>query len=206
MSLVNGVTSTRTSRTFTAGLTVEVAEDSLDRVQKLLAGVKGGWQKAVGSALKRAANAGRTAVKGAVTKEYTVSQHEFLASSKNVNHYRQSPDGGVSVEFGYRGYVIPLIKFNTKIGRDGRVVTQVKRSSAAATLDHAFAAQMGGHMGIYERLTGQRFPVRELYGPAAPQMVYSNEEVTDAFDEKAAETYQNRIEHEILRIMNGWGV
>lgn len=188
-----------------AGLTVDIAEDSLDRVTKLLAGISGGVYKAVGSALTRAAAAGRTAAKQPVTREYSISQSEFQSQTRNINHFVRDTGGGLSVVFGFRGNVIPLMKFNTRVNNSGQVVTQVKRSGAAATLDRAFTAQMGGHRGVYERVGVKRFPVEELYGPATPQMMYSNEEVMDEIEDKMAETYEKRIDHEILRVLNGWG-
>jgi hypothetical protein len=188
-----------------AGLTVDIAEDSLDRVTKLLAGISGGVYKAVGSALTRAAAAGKTAAKQPVTREYSISQSEFLSQTRNINHFVRDTGGGLSVVFGFRGNVIPLMKFNTRVNNSGQVVTQVKRSGAAATLDRTFTAQMGGHRGVYERVGVKRFPVEELYGPATPQMMYSNEEVMDEIEDKMAETYEKRIDHEILRVLNGWG-
>ena len=188
-----------------AGLTVDIAEDSLDRVTKLLAGISGGVYKAVGSALTRAAAAGKTAAKQPVTREYSISQSEFLSQTRNINHFVRDTGGGLTVVFGFRGNVIPLMKFNTRVNNSEQVVTQVKRSGAAATLDRAFTAQMGGHRGVYERVGVKRFPVEELYGPATPQMMYSNEEVMDEIEAKMAETYEKRIDHEILRILNGWG-
>ncbi len=189
-----------------AGLTVDIAEESLDRVTKLLAGISGGVHKAVGSALARAASSGKTAARRAVAEEYTLSQSEFLSQTRNVNHIVRETGGGVSVVFGFRGYVIPLAKFNTRINSSGRVVTQVKRTNTAETLDQAFQAQMGGHKGIYERVGAKRFPVRELYGPSTVQMMHANERVMDKIEEKMAETYEKNIDHEILRILNGWGM
>lgn len=188
-----------------AGLVVDIAEDSLDKATRLLAGINGGVYKAVGSALTRAAAAGKTAAKQPVTKEYTISQSEFLARTRNINHFVRETGGGISVVFGFRGNVIPLMKFSTRVNGSGQVVTQVKRSGSAATLDRAFSAQMGGHRGVYERIGPSRFPVKELYGPATPQMMYSNEEVTDEVERKVADTYEKRIDHEILRLLNGWG-
>lgn len=187
------------------GVFVDIVEDSLPRVQKILTDVKGGWQRAVGSAIKRAADAGKTVSKKAVTDEYTITQSTYLHETRNINHFQRNSIGDVSVVFGYAGYVLPLLKFNTTIGEDGRVSTQVMRSSAKEQLDHAFKTQMGGHTGIYERIGPSRFPVRELYGPATPQMMYSNEKVMDEIEEKMVEAYESRIEHEILRVMNGWG-
>lgn len=202
---MSDITRTGSSHAVYAGLTVDIAEDSLDKATKLLAGISGGVYKAVGSALTRAAAAGRTAAKQPVTREYTISQSEFLAQTRNINHFVRESDGGVSVAFGFRGNVIPLTKFKTSINSSGQVVTQVKRSGAAETLNRAFSAQMGGHRGIYERTGPSRFPVEELYGPATPQMMYSNEDVLDEIEQKMADTYEKRIDHEILRMLNGWG-
>ena len=201
MSDISGANS---SHAIYGGIVVDVAEDSLDKVSKLLAGISGVY-KAVGSALTRAAATGKTAAKQPVTKEYTISQSEFLARTRNINHFVRESNGGISVVFGFRGNVIPLMKFNTRVNGSGQIVTQVKRSGSAETLNRAFSAQMGGHKGIYERVGVKRFPVEELYGPATPQMMYSNEEVTDEIERKVADTYEKRIDHEILRILNGWG-
>lgn len=128
----------------------------------------------------------------------------FLAQTRSVNHFVRESSGEITVAFGYVGHVIPLIKFNTRINNNGQVVTQVKRSGAAATLDHAFSAQMGGHRGIYERVGASRLPVRELYGPATPQMMYSNNAVEEEIGKKVLDTYEKRIDHEILALLNGW--
>lgn len=186
------------------GIIIDVAEEGLERAQKLLAGISGGWEKAVGSALSRAANSGKTVAKKAVAKEYNIDQSMFMRSTRNINHYVQTGEG-VGVVFGYAGYVIPLLYFASAPSSDGKLTVSVKKSSAAEVLDNAFTAKMGHHTGIYERVGEDRFPVRELYGPATPQMMYSNEAVTDAIEDKVVETFEKRIEHEILRVMNGWG-
>lgn len=200
-----GVTSQAGSHSYSSGLLVEVVEGSLPRVQKLLAGISGGWQKAVGSAISRAAAEGKNAVKKAVTSEYFISQSTFLHRTRNINHFRRDAGGGISAEFGFAGRVIPLMEFSTRVSSAGRVTTQVKKSGSRQALENAFMATMGSHVGIYERIGPERFPVRELYGPATPQMMYSNEAVVDAADAKMAEAYDKRIEHELLRLMNGWG-
>lgn len=80
----------------------------------------------------------KNVAKRAVTKEYTISQSEFLARTRNINHFVRESSGEITVSFGYAGCVIPLTKFNTRINGSGQVVTQVKRSSAAEVLDHSF--------------------------------------------------------------------
>lgn len=187
-----------------AGVVVDVSAGSLERATNLLAGISGGAYKAVGSALKRAADSGKTVAKRAVTKEYAISQSEFLARTRNINHFVRESSGEITVSFGYAGCVIPLTKFNTRINGSGQVVTQVKRSSAAEVLDHSFQARLGERWGIYERIGISRFPVEERYGPATSQMMYSNDEVIEEISAKVSETFDKRIDQDILALLNGW--
>lgn len=187
-----------------AGVFVDVDSGSVERATKLLAGINGGVYKVVGSSLKRASDSGKTVAKRAVTKEYAISQSEFLLRTKNMNHFIRNLGGEISVVFGYSGSVIPLTRFNTTVDSSGRVVTQVKRSGAAEVLERSFQAQMGSHRGIYERVGVRRFPVEELYGPATPQMMYSNDEITEEISAKVTETFDKRIDQDILALLNGW--
>ena len=171
---MSDVTTDTMMHSVAAGIAVDIAEEGFDRVSAILSGIPGGANRAVGSALARAAAAGKTVAKRAVTQEYAISSSEFTN--------------------------------RTKVDRSGRVVTRVKKSSARQALDHAFEAKMGSHYGIYERQGEKRFPVKELFGPATPQMMYSNEVVMDSIEAKMASTYEERIEHEITRVLNGWGV
>ncbi len=182
-----------------------LAEDNFGRAEALLNGIPGGVYKAVGSALTRAASAGKTEAKRAVAQEYTIGSGDFLRYTQNINHFVRGGDGSVEVVFGFAGSPIPLIHFQMSIDGEGRPVAHVKRSNAPEILRHAFRANAGSHWGIYERVGAERFPIRQLYGPATTQMMYSNEEVLDAIEEKMAETFEKRIDHEILRVLNGWG-
>lgn len=100
--------------------------------------------------------------------------------------------------------MIPLTKFNTRVNGSGQVVTQVKRSSAAEVLEHSFQARMGEHRGIYGRIGPSRFPVEEGYGSATTQMMYSNDEIIDEISAKVSETFDKRIDQDILALLNGW--
>lgn len=187
------------------GIIVDVAEESYDRVSKMLAGIPGGAKKAIGHALSRAASAGKTNIKRSVTKEYTISQDTFMKNTRNMNHFVRNSEGGYEVVFGFAGNVIPLMRFDTMATPSGLVSSRVKTSSPREILENAFVAKMGTHTGIYERLGIDRFPVKELFGPATPQMMYSNEEVLDDMEARMVEVYEQRIDHEIMRILNGWG-
>jgi hypothetical protein len=176
----------------------------LPRVQKLLAGIPGGVYKAVGSAFARAAAAGKNKAGKMVAEEYAINQSTFKEHTTNINHFRK--DGqSLEVVFGFRGHVVPLIRFDTKVTKDGHVKAGVKRGGTKAVLDKAFVAQVGGHTGVYERLTSKRYPLKQLFGPSTAQML-NNEDVLDRMDETIRATYDKRLEHEISRILQGIGV
>lgn len=202
---MSDITATDSRHSVHSGMVVDIAENSLDRATKLLAGIHGGVYKAVGGALARAASSAKSAIKRPITEDYAISQSEFLSRTRDMNHFTREASGEISVVFGFVGSVIPLTKFNTRVDRTGRVTTQVKRSGAATALEHAFRAQMGGHTGIYEREGPERMPVHELYGPATTQMMYSDEHIMDTAEEAMVETFDKRIDHEINRLLNGWG-
>ncbi|MBQ8208111.1 MAG: hypothetical protein IJZ89_05200 [Clostridia bacterium] len=178
-------------------------ESSLDHVTKMLAGIKHGADIAIGSALKRAASSGETVAAKALTKEYHLTQRDFkrYTSTRKGKHVR-STASGTSVEIDYRGIHIPLIHFDTHIDKNGCIVSRVKRTSARETVNGAFRAKFGSHIGIYERVGEKRYPLRQLYGPATPQMLNANYDVRKAVIERVKETFDKRLDHEITRIMN----
>lgn len=183
----------------------EVGDIKLDRVTKLLAGIPDGVYRAVGSAIKRAAQHGLSVGMKIVSGEYAIGQGELKNRTKNINTIVKDGTGSYEVTFGYRGNVIPLIRFDTRIDRSGRVVTRVLRQNARQLLDRAFIARVGAHTGVFERETDERFPIKELFGPSAVQAFYAREETVDKMDEEIRKTYEKRIEHEITRVLNGWG-
>ena len=66
--------------------------------------------------------------------------------------------------------------------------TRVLRSSAQQVLDNAFGrAHVGGHTGVFEREGPERFPIRELFGPSAPQAFNEEDETTDRMTEEIPE-------------------
>lgn len=184
----------------------EVGEYNLDRVTKLLAGIPDGVYRAVGSAIKRSAQHGLTVGMKIVAEEYAIGQDELKRNTKNMNTVVKDGAGSYSVTFGYSGHVIPLIKFDTRFERNGRVSTRVLRSNTRQTLEHAFVARVRSHTGVFERETEDRLPIKELFGPSAVEAFYAHEETVDKMDEEIRKTYEKRIEHEITRILNGWGV
>lgn len=182
----------------------EIGADSLDRVNKILAGVPGGVYKASYSALKRAGDTAKTRAGQFAADEYTINKGDFMRNVRQKSQITSEVGGLVSMGISYAGTVLPLLNFRTKYARGGLLQTQVKRSGAAAVLEHAFAARVFGPIGVFERVSEKRFPVEQKYGPSTAHMM-QNELIVEKMDETVRETFDRRLEHEITRVLNGWG-
>lgn len=182
----------------------EIGSNGLDRVNKLLAGIPGGVWKAIPAALKRAGDAAKTKAGRFAAAEYTIKKGDFMRNSTAKSHVMGGSGGVASVSIGFAGNVLPLLMFHTKFSRDGRIQTQVRRGGGAAALNHAFAANIFGPVAVFERVGLSRFPVEQKFGPSTAQMM-ENDKVVTQMDKTVRETYDKRIEHEINRVLNGWG-
>lgn len=68
----------------------------------------------------------------------------------------------------------------------------------------AAAAMKSGHIGVFEREGRKRLPVSELMGLSAAQMA-GEETVSRQVQEEAQRLVNERLEHEIDRLLNGYG-
>ena len=80
----------------------------------------------------------------------------------------------------------------------------VKKGGSATPFEDAFVANMKNGMGVYERVTRKRVPTEQLMGLSAAQMVGSSE-VIDGLQDEVQELVNERIVHEMNRILNGYG-
>lgn len=195
----------RINRSHSIDLSV-VGEDRIDHVLKILSGFsKHAGDRALGSAIKRASQSGLAYAAKAIHKEYFISEGDFKRYTRSKRHIIVDKDG-TSVYVEFRGYHIPLLLFNTRIGNDGKVYARVKRTSNQEVLNHVFEATVGehGHTGIFERKTKNRLPIEEKLGPATPQMMWANEDVYEAIDDKVREVFDQRLEHELNAFLSGY--
>ena len=181
---------------------------NLERANKLLAGIGGGelLRNALYNALNRAGVKARKEAATFASKEYMISSSGFKKHVKEKYHIHYGggkiSGGVVSCELSFAGSVIPLIEFRTRYSRDGGVNVSVKRGGGG-NLDHAFIANLGG-TNVYERIGKSRLPIERKYGPSAAHMMM-DEHVDEQMEKTVVDTFNARIEHEITRLLNGWG-
>ena len=181
----------------------EVGTVKLDRIAAVLAGIPGGMREAIDNALKRAAARSKTEAGRYVANEYTMSQGNVR---KNVQVRTDATGGGgsVSLNIVFRGTAIKLIEFKTRASKTGGVYAQVKKGGGG-TLGSAFEASMkSGHKNIFARVGTKRLPIEGKYGPSVPSMI-ANETIVESMTETVREEFDRRIEHEVYRLLNGFG-
>lgn len=181
----------------------DIGDGSIERARKLLSGIPRGAQKAVGSALKRAATTGMAYTTRMLARDYAVGVGVMKSHTKSKVRY-SSGTGGDTVDLEFMGTHIPLAKFDVSVGKDGLVRARVKRTSAKTALEHVFSATVGSHTGLFERLTEDRYPVQEKFGPSVPQMLSYNDDLQQEMGDKIREAFEARIDHEIAAVLNGW--
>lgn len=150
-------------------------------------------EKALYFAKNRALNTVKTELARGVPKRYDTKQ-KTIRDRTRVN----KNTGEVSV----KGSPIRLFKFRVTptSPRKQLVTASVKRASKS--LPNAFVQQMrNGTIGVFERVGKSRYPIRQLYSVSAPQMA-GNEEVLEGAMERASIVFDERLSHEIGRLLD----
>lgn len=214
-----------------AGIQVSVADQgAVDRAAKLLAGVEGGVEKAVRSAMTKAVKRLQKANVNAVRERYAISAAN-IRENENVR-VSYSYDSGVQATVRFSGARIPLFRFDGASPRQptrdtsGRLPVMfgedhwrmlypsvaasghALKSTSPTRFERAFVARMGtGHLGIFERTGGMtsrgKDELEELFGPSVPQMLGS-EDVEKTLADEAMQSFEKDLDHDVLAILSGY--
>lgn len=192
--------------TFGVGVHVEsMRGDVIAEAQKKLAGIENGFPRALHNALDRAAVSGEAQAAKAIRGQYFIKASDYKSYTK-ARRKVQSDVYGTQIAIDFAGQHIPLFMADVSMGSNGRPSVRVMRGNAKAALDGAFVAKMkSGHIGIFAREGDDRLPINQLYAAATTQMMSANEAVQKAVDEKISDTFRKRLDHEVERLLAGYG-
>ena len=150
-------------------------------------------EKALYFAKNRALNTDKTELARGVPKKYDKKQ-KTIRDRTRVN----KNTGEVSVT----GSPIRLFKFRVTPTSPKRQLVTASVKRASKSLPNAFVQQMrNGTIGVFERVGKSRYPIRQLYTVSAPQMA-GNEEVLEGAMERASIVFDERLSHEIGRLLD----
>jgi Prophage minor tail protein Z (GPZ). len=184
---------------------IEVSTETIQRVEMLLAGVPNGTERALANAINRGSSRLKTGASKKVREVYAI-QSSAINGSTNTKIQKASTRN-LAGFISFAGYKIPLYKFKVtpKAPNSKRKVVAAVKKGGGTTFEEAFVAELkSGHVGIFERKTSKRFPIEEKMGLAMAQMV-RNKDIVSSLEKEAQETVNQRIEHEIDRLLNGYG-
>lgn len=186
---------------------IEITSDAIERVGTLLADVPKGAERVFASAMNRGISRVKTQAIKQVKTVYAVNG-AALTKATRINITKAST-GNLAGFVSFSGVKIPLYKFKvtpTKPGTGKQVRVAVKKGGSGTPFEDAFIAEMkrNGHTGVFERTGRKRFPIEEKMGLSAAQMV-GNEDIIDGLEKEAQELVNERIIHEMNRILNGYG-
>ena len=182
---------------------ITITQDTIDRISNLLVEVPNGTERAMASAANRAIAKAKTESFKGVTKEYKIKRNVIAEYTKDSIKNATTSDLCATLIFA--GQQIPLYKYSLtkpKYPVGGKVFAGQKTARA---FEKAFIGKMqSGHLGIFERTGKKRQPIEEKMGSSMRSMV-SNSVVMDQVYKEAQETFDNRLEHEVERLLAGYG-
>ncbi len=207
-----------------------IGTEKFKEAERQLADIPGGMERALKSATKRAVSYLRTQSTKEIRERYDITRKNIRAEQNIKVQYRYF--NGIEAKITFRGNKIPLYRYGgtsptiPTVNAEKTVMAIVNgklrpvhpgiaasghqlTSTSPTTFDNAFVAQMkSGHIGIFERTGGKTSSgdaeIKELMGSSVPQML-GNDEVRESLAEKTAAKLDERLEHEVNRILSGFG-
>ncbi|GIO09666.1 hypothetical protein J31TS6_56940 [Brevibacillus reuszeri] len=192
---------------------IEFTAEQIEKAERLLQHIPGAAPKALSRAMNRAVDSAKTEASRKARETYHVKHKDVLDT---INVSKSSPSNLQAMVLS-RGHVLALTKFQVRAGkpqparaaamrwdkgRPFKIVVRVKRGDGGP-IKKAFVAQMkSGHLGVFHRVNKKRLPLVQRFGPSVPEML-GNIKVTDAVDRRAEAVMDERLDHEIRRILEG---
>lgn len=153
-------------------------------------------------ALNRAAsNVGTNASKKA-REQYNVKAKD-VKETINIARASKSTLGAVIKSVGER---LPLIKFKVSPSaprpkNPPKVLRVSVKKGGLKELVGGFVANVNGNK-VFKRTSSARLPIQQLFGPAVPQML-GTDNIREYIENEASRVFDDRLDHEIQRMLGG---
>ena len=189
---------------------IDLTALQLSRARGALQHIPNAAPKAIVAAINRSADSAKTEAGRKVAENYNI----IVRDVRSTIHIKKATASSrqILAVVSSSGTRIPLIKFKVRPGgitkRTSPIIkVAVLKGGGAKALPHAFVTK-GKNTGItnvMQRQTEERYPIHIKYGPAVPEMLGTNK-VKNFVESRAMEVLDNRLEHEINRILRGVGL
>jgi hypothetical protein len=171
-------------------------------VEQALGEYKNKAPTALSRAINRAAANAKTNASKKAREQYNIKAKDITSTFKITNANKSSLRAIVKSS----GERIPLIKFKISPSKPNprklpKVLRVEVKKGGLKNLVGAFVANVNGNK-VFKRLSKSRLPIQQLYGPAVPQML-GTDNVREFIENEASKVYDQRLDHEIQRILGG---
>jgi hypothetical protein len=160
-------------------------------------------RKAINLAAKRAADHGVTLTKKGIAADTTLKPGDI---GKKVKRYAYGSPLDMSIGMRISDTARPLSDFSfTPKKPKYRTAPEVEIYKGNKTRfgKGAFVAKMPtGHVGIFERETEKPMPIKQLTGPSVTGLFKANENVHNMVWDEIFKTFEQRVEHEVERLLD----
>lgn len=181
-------------------VTVDLNQQMLAQVQSRLGDLSNKAPNVLTSALNRTVTNVASNISKEVRKEYNIKAFDVKQTITKTKASRTRMTAVVSS----KGTPIPLDRFKlspraVQPKRKKPIKAGVKKGGLREVIG-AFVSDLNG-IKVFQREGKKRLPVKRLYGPSIPQML-GNQEVVNRINQEGALMFNNRINHEIERLLN----
>lgn len=192
----------------------KVEVTGIEDVERRLGNLKAKAPAVVARAINRAVTNAKKNMAKETSDKYFISSGN-VRSTIRTTKASQSRLEAAAISSG-AGIALSKFKVNpgTTVKQKGKKVRSrspkvykagVEKAGGVKPLDgnpKAFIAVMrrSGHVGVFERESGDSLPIKQLYGPSVPQMI-KNEEIMKKINDEANKTLQKRIDAEIANLL-----
>jgi hypothetical protein len=186
---------------------INVTDSQVNRAIEALQHIPNAVPKALSAAINRAAEGARTEAVKKVKEEYVITASRVR---ETIHIFKANP-ANLTAAITSRGRLRALSYFKTNPSKPltrritRQLIAHVKRTGGE-TISGAFIAKTrSGHVGVFNRVGKARLPVVQRYGPSVPQMM-GEPRVSSHIEQESKRRLDDRIEHEISRILRGVGL
>ncbi|WKT76955.1 phage tail protein [Lysinibacillus fusiformis] len=152
----------------------------------------------ISRAINRAAISARARASQEIRAKYIIRASDIKGDIK----IDKSTSGKLKAEIRASGPTIPLMKFDVspKKPNDAIVHARVKKGGSRKPIQQGFI--VSAYNNVFARVGDSRYPIKGLYGPSIAQMLGEASILTSVVA-RAHETLDNRLEHEMNRLIYG---
>lgn len=169
---------------------VDISRESINNIETSLSSMRTDkLHAAMGNAAARAASSARTIGKKSVRETYTIKP-AAIKSSISIKHI---PQGAVLRIAGYR---LNAKNYKATKRKKGIFVSIKKGSGDIVPRSFSYGDK------FMRRKGAARFPIQGITSPAVPQL-FGNTAVREEMAKEAMKKYEERLRHEVGRIMGG---